>query len=107
MASWLSQLSPRLTRSPAYLAGSFPRRTPFIMAVPGHDARDSEFARQFDLPIIEVVSGGKLEESAFAGEGTSHQNAACVPGALQEGARAAKHVHSLLGGVSNPLLANA
>lgn len=47
------------------------------------------------------------ERIFFAGEGTSHQNAACVPGALQEGARAAKHVHSLLGGVSNPPLANA
>ncbi len=26
-----------------------------IMAVPGHDARDQEFARKFDLPIIPVV----------------------------------------------------
>jgi leucyl-tRNA synthetase len=28
-----------------------------IMAVPGHDARDFEFARQFDLPIVRVVAG--------------------------------------------------
>merc|ERR1711969_3539 len=40
-----------------------------IMAVPGHDTRDWEFARQFDLPIAEVVSGGDVEESAFVGEG--------------------------------------
>ena len=38
----------------------------------------------------------------FAGEATNHNNAACVPGALQEGARAAKQIHELLGGVSNP-----
>ena len=30
-----------------------------IMAVPGHDDRDFEFAKKFGLPIIEVVSGGK------------------------------------------------
>ena len=31
-----------------------------IMAVPGHDERDWEFAKQFDLPIMEVVQGGNL-----------------------------------------------
>jgi len=38
-----------------------------IMAVPGHDERDHEFARVFGLPIVEVVSGGKkpIEEEAF------------------------------------------
>jgi leucyl-tRNA synthetase len=36
-----------------------------IMAVPGHDTRDWEFARKFDLPIIEVVAGGNIEEEAF------------------------------------------
>ena len=36
-----------------------------IMAVPGHDQRDWEFARKFGLPIIEVVSGGNIEEEAF------------------------------------------
>ena len=36
-----------------------------IMAVPAHDARDWEFARQFDLPIIEVVSGGDVEKAPF------------------------------------------
>lgn len=41
-----------------------------IMAVPGHDDRDYEFARTFDLPIIEVVAGGNLEEAAYTGDGT-------------------------------------
>jgi len=36
-----------------------------IMAVPGHDSRDWEFAKKFDLPIIEVVSGGNVEEAAY------------------------------------------
>ena len=36
-----------------------------IMAVPGHDTRDWEFAKKFDLPIIEVVGGGNVEEAAF------------------------------------------
>ncbi|WP_068616165.1 leucine--tRNA ligase [Paenibacillus tuaregi] len=40
-----------------------------IMAVPGHDERDYEFAKQFDLPIIEVVSGGDLSKEAYAGDG--------------------------------------
>ena len=36
-----------------------------IMAVPGHDQRDWDFAKTFDLPIIEVVQGGNVEECAF------------------------------------------
>lgn len=36
-----------------------------IMAVPGHDTRDWEFAKKFDLDIIEVVSGGNVQEKAF------------------------------------------
>ena len=36
-----------------------------IMAVPGHDTRDWEFAKKFGLPIIEVVKGGNVEEEAF------------------------------------------
>jgi leucyl-tRNA synthetase len=40
-----------------------------IMCVPGHDERDWAFARKFDLPIVEVVSGGKVDEAAWSGDG--------------------------------------
>ncbi len=36
-----------------------------IMAVPGHDDRDWEFAKKFDLEIREVVEGGDISEAAF------------------------------------------
>ncbi len=37
-----------------------------IMAVPAHDERDWEFAKKFNLPIIEVVAGGEnVQEAAF------------------------------------------
>lgn len=40
-----------------------------IMAVPAHDERDYEFAKQFDLPIVEVVSGGNVAEEAYTADG--------------------------------------
>jgi leucyl-tRNA synthetase len=41
-----------------------------IMAVPGHDERDHEFARTFDLPIIGVVQGAQdIQQEAFTGDG--------------------------------------
>ncbi|MBO4693237.1 MAG: leucine--tRNA ligase [Clostridia bacterium] len=36
-----------------------------IMAVPAHDTRDYEFAKKFDIPIIEVVAGGDISVEAF------------------------------------------
>ena len=36
-----------------------------IMAVPGHDTRDWDFAKKFGLPIVEVVKGGDVEKEAF------------------------------------------
>lgn len=36
-----------------------------IMAVPGHDSRDWDFAKKFGLPIIEVVAGGNVQEAAY------------------------------------------
>jgi leucyl-tRNA synthetase len=40
-----------------------------IMAVPAHDQRDWEFAHEFGLPIIEVIAGGDISESAYTGDG--------------------------------------
>ncbi|WP_407107657.1 leucine--tRNA ligase [Rhodococcus aetherivorans] len=40
-----------------------------IMAVPGHDQRDWEFATAFGLPIVEVIAGGDISEEAYTGDG--------------------------------------
>lgn len=37
-----------------------------IMAVPAHDKRDFEFAIKFDLPIMEVISGGDISKEAYS-----------------------------------------
>jgi len=50
-----------------------------IMAVPGHDQRDWEFARAFDLPILEVVQGGNIAEAAYSGDGL-HVNSGLING---------------------------
>ena len=36
-----------------------------IMAVPGHDERDWEFASKFNLPIVEVIQGGNIKLGAY------------------------------------------
>lgn len=40
-----------------------------IMAVPGHDQRDWDFATTFGLPIVEVIAGGDISQSAYTGDG--------------------------------------
>ncbi len=40
-----------------------------IMAVPAHDERDYEFARKYNLPIREVISGGDISKEAYTGDG--------------------------------------
>jgi len=40
-----------------------------VMAVPGHDQRDWEFAKKYNLPIKEVISGGNIKERAYTDEG--------------------------------------
>ncbi|MDO8623065.1 MAG: leucine--tRNA ligase [archaeon] len=40
-----------------------------VMAVPAHDQRDFEFAKKYNLPIKEVISGGNISKSAYTKEG--------------------------------------
>ncbi|NNE93915.1 MAG: leucine--tRNA ligase [Verrucomicrobiales bacterium] len=43
-----------------------------IMAVPAHDERDNEFAKKFEIPIIEVVQApDESDETCFTGDGTA------------------------------------
>ncbi|MFH1427652.1 MAG: leucine--tRNA ligase [Patescibacteria group bacterium] len=40
-----------------------------IMAVPAHDERDYEFAKKFNIEIIEVISGGDINKESYIGNG--------------------------------------
>lgn len=64
-----------------YVLGGY--GTGAIMAVPGHDQRDWEFAKQFDLPIVEVVQGGDVTKEAYAGDG-AHVNSELLNGLNNE-----------------------
>ncbi len=57
-----------------------------IMAVPAHDERDYEFAKKFDLPIIEVISGGNIEEGAFTSKDGVCINSGFINGLKSEDA---------------------
>ena len=39
-----------------------------VMAVPAHDSRDFAFAKKFDLPLIQVISGGNFPEEPHEGK---------------------------------------
>ncbi|MCM3708164.1 MULTISPECIES: leucine--tRNA ligase [Cytobacillus] len=54
-----------------------------IMAVPAHDERDYEFAKQFELPIKEVVAGGDVNKEAYTGDG-EHVNSGFLDGLNKE-----------------------
>ncbi|OCS92918.1 leucine--tRNA ligase [Caryophanon latum] len=50
-----------------------------IMAVPAHDERDYEFAKEFNLPIKAVLEGGDIDKEAFTGDGV-HINSGFLDG---------------------------
>jgi len=53
-----------------------------IMAVPAHDERDYDFAKEFDLEIIPVIEGGDITKSAYTGDGL-HINSEFLDGLNQ------------------------
>lgn len=56
-----------------------------IMAVPAHDDRDYAFAKKFNIPIIQVIAGGNIEENAYTGDGV-HINSGFLDGLNKEDA---------------------
>lgn len=54
-----------------------------IMAVPAHDQRDWEFAKEFELEIVPVLEGGDIEKEAHTGEG-AHINSDFLNGLGKE-----------------------
>jgi leucyl-tRNA synthetase len=56
---------------PVYIADyvSMEYGTGAIMGVPAHDQRDWDFAKAHKLPIVEVISGGEVNEQAYDGKG--------------------------------------
>ncbi len=54
-----------------------------IMAVPAHDQRDWEFAKEFNLKITPVLDGGDIEKEAFTGDG-KHINSDFLDGLGKE-----------------------
>ena len=56
-----------------------------IMAVPAHDDRDYEFAKKFNIPIIQVLAGDSIEEHAYTKDGV-HINSEFLNGLNKEDA---------------------
>jgi len=57
-----------------------------VFACPAHDERDWEFAHTFDLPLIEVVAGGQIDEAAYTEDG-AHINSGFLDGMKIEAAK--------------------
>ena len=56
-----------------------------IMAVPAHDERDYDFAKKFNIPIIQVIEGGDITKEAYVGDGI-HINSEFLDGLNKEDA---------------------
>lgn len=60
-----------------------------IMAVPAHDSRDYAFAKHFNLPIREVISGGDISKEAFETKDGTCVNSGFITGmSVKEGGKA-------------------
>lgn len=68
-----------------------------IMAVPAHDQRDYDFAKAFNLPIIQVLAGGDISEKAWEEDG-EHINSGFMDGMNKEDAMKAAVAFAEKGG---------
>lgn len=66
-----------------YVLGSY--GTGAIMAVPGHDERDHEFAKKYGLEIVSIIEGVDVSEAAYSEDG-KHVNSDFLNGLYQEAA---------------------
>ena len=57
-----------------------------VMAVPAHDDRDYEYAKEYDLPIKRVIEGGDLDKAAVTEDG-KHVNSSFLDGLNNEAAK--------------------
>ena len=66
-----------------------------VMAVPGHDERDFEFAKKFDLPIVQVIAakGSNDTELPYSGDGVNMNSGPLDGLAMQE---ATEKIHNIL-----------
>ena len=72
-----------------------------IMAVPAHDQRDYDFAKVFDLPIIQVLDGGDISEKAFEEDGP-HINSSFLNGMNKEDGMKAATDYAVKNGFGRP-----
>ncbi len=63
-----------------------------IMAVPAHDERDYAFAKKFDLPIVEVISGGNIENEAY----TDCNNGVAINSPLIDGLKGKQAIDKMI-----------
>jgi leucyl-tRNA synthetase len=62
-----------------------------IMAVPAHDQRDYEFAKMFNIPIVEVIAGGNIEAEAY----TDSANGVAINSPLIEGLKGRDAINAM------------
>lgn len=72
-----------------------------VMGVPAHDQRDYDFAKKFNLPIIQVLAGGDISEKAWEEDG-EHINSGFMNGMNKEDAIAAAIKFGTDGGFAKP-----
>lgn len=67
-----------------------------LMAVPAHDERDFDFAKKYQLPIVEVIAGGNISKAPFVNSGTLVNSTDIFDGLSSEEAK--KKITDFVGG---------